>query len=180
MAGRSSPLVCLECGRSERTWRGSPSSPFLAGPLSERAARSCEVRTACQQICCCQLGIPQHNRLAVAPRLLKDRCEACSTRPRPWSRARTITVSALPLVSDIRASVRPVCFVLFCLQTRHTDGAGRAGAFFEGPSVSPLDWRRLRPDFTDACNAYAAHKGERWCPAPIGKPARFCANRSPT
>src|SRR5258707_12910687 len=47
----------------------------------------------------------------------------------------------------------------FCCRNRHIDGAGRLVHFLKLSIVTRWLCGRLTLDFTDACNAYAAHKG---------------------
>ena len=46
----------------------------------------------------------------------------------------------------------------FCCRNRHTDGAERLVHFLEPSIITRGLCGRLTLDFTDACNAYAAHK----------------------
>src|SRR6266403_4892338 len=67
--------------------------------------------------------------------------------------------SALPPKADSNRTSRHVRKVPILLQKSAYRRRGTADAFFEAIHCHPLLCGRLTLDFTDACNAYAAHKG---------------------
>src|SRR5258706_634817 len=67
--------------------------------------------------------------------------------------------SALPPKADSNRTSRHVRKVPILFQKSAYRRRGTADAFFEAIHCHPLLCGRLTLDFTDACNAYAAHKG---------------------